>query len=600
MIFDDKDQWTEPIPQEDDEFDLPSFDPNRLVVVSGEELSDMRLDPIRFCVEGLLPEGLAILGGASKVGKSWLALDLGIRVARGLPLWNIPTNRGDVLYLCLEDSLNRVQSRQNRVTEDPPENLYFAITAGTLDGNLLEQIRKFKNEHPALSLVMVDTFQLVRGSGTEISYAGDYQDMQQLKALAVELRIALLLVHHVRKLEDDDPKAQIKKDRIHFEKLRGVTTEENVRSDLNALIKLLGILEERVDDILANVEEGGHYDENMEMLDMNIRTLTSLIQDDIQKYIYDEAKNMEMLRRQVANSLLNSIRVIIFVLIAIIVVIFVLSRRLSRGITEPITELVSMTEKFAGGDFSVSYHPDRDDEMKTLAESFNSMVKEIETLVDDIHREQENAKDAELRLLQEQINPHFLYNTLDAIIWMTEAGENQKAIQIIQELSSFFRISLSKGESEITIRNEREHVKNYLEIQRFRYQDILDYEIDIDEELLDFHIQKLTLQPIVENAIYHGIKNKRGGGKITVSGHPHYNGKDIVFTVHDDGIGMNKEELDRLRALISGEVTSEDNSGFGMANVEKRIEMLYGSGYGMSVESVSGEGTTITVTIPKV
>ena len=249
------------------------------------------------------------------------------------------------------------------------------------------------------------------------------------------------------KLEDDDPKAQINDARIHFEKLRGVTTEENVRSDLNALIKLLGILEERVDDILANVEEGGHYDENMEMLDMNIRTLTSLIQDDIQKYIYE-----------------------IFVLIAIIVVIFVLSRRLSRGITEPITELVSMTEKFAGGDFSVSYHPDRDDEMKTLAESFNSMVKEIETLVDDIHREQENAKDAELRLLQEQINPHFLYNTLDAIIWMTEAGENQKAIQIIQELSSFFRISLSKGQSEITINNEREHVKSYLEIQRYRYQ----------------------------------------------------------------------------------------------------------------------------------
>ena len=209
MIFDDKDQWTEPMPQEDDEFELPSFDPNRLVVVSGEELSDMRLDPIRFCVEGLLPEGLAILGGASKVGKSWLALDLGIRVARGLPLWNIPTNRGDVLYLCLEDSLIRVQSRQNRVTEDPPENLYFAITAGTLDGNLLEQIRKFKDEHPALSLVMVDTFQLVRGGGTEISYAGDYQDMQQLKALAVELRIALLLVHHVRKMKDEDPLKEI-------------------------------------------------------------------------------------------------------------------------------------------------------------------------------------------------------------------------------------------------------------------------------------------------------------------------------------------------------------------------------------------------------
>ena len=265
-----------------------------------------------------------------------------------------------------------------------------------------------------------------------------------------------------KKLEDEDPKALISDAKKHFENLRDKTTEQNVRSDLDALIRLLGILDERVDDILVNVEEGGHYDENMEMLDMNIRTLTSLIQEDIQKYIYDEATNMEMLRRDVAASLLTTMRILVILLIVIIVFIYVVSRKLSKNITEPITELVDMTEKFAGGDFSVSYHPDSNDEMETLAESFNSMVKEIETLVEDIHKEQENAKDAELRLLQEQINPHFLYNTLDAIIWMTEAGENQKAIQIIQELSSFFRISLSKGQSEITIQNEREHVKNYL------------------------------------------------------------------------------------------------------------------------------------------
>ena len=186
MNFDDKDQWTEAMPPgEEDELEPPRIDPNRLFVVSGDALSDMRLEPIRFCVEGLLPEGLAILSGASKVGKSWLVLDLGVRVARGLPLWDLPTRQGDVLYLCLEDSLNRIQSRQNRVTEDPPENLYFAITAGSIDGNLFEQIRGFRSEHPALSLVMVDTFQLVRGGGTEISYAGDYQDMRKLKAIAM-------------------------------------------------------------------------------------------------------------------------------------------------------------------------------------------------------------------------------------------------------------------------------------------------------------------------------------------------------------------------------------------------------------------------------
>ena len=336
---------------------------------------------------------------------------------------------------------------------------------------------------------------------------------------------------------------------------------------------------------------------------MNIRTLTSLIQDDIQKYIYDEAHNMEMLRRQVARSLLSTIRIIILVLIIILIVIYILSKRLSQRITEPITELVGMTEKFASGDFTVSYHPDRDDEMRTLAESFNSMVKEIETLIEDIHREQEIAKDAELRLLQEQINPHFLYNTLDAIIWMTEAGENQKAIQVIQELSSFFRISLSKGESEITVREEREHVKNYLEIQRYRYQDILDYEIDIDEAIYENHIQKLTLQPIVENALYHGIKNKRGGGMIRVEGRlerSNDSGGDImVFRVKDTGIGMTDEELERLRGLISGEIVLDEQRGFGMANVQKRIEMMYGAGYGITVESTYNEGTTVTVRIPR-
>ena len=257
-----------------------------------------------------------------------------------------------------------------------------------------------------------------------------------------------------------------------------------------------------------------------------------------------------------------------------------------------------MTERFAGGDFTVSYHTNRNDEMETLARSFNSMVGEIETLVDDIHREQENAKEAELRLLQEQINPHFLYNTLDAIIWLTESGESKKAVSMIQELSSFFRISLSKGESQITINDERGHVRSYLEIQHYRYQDIMEYSIDFDESILDYHIQKLTLQPIVESALYHGIKNKRGMGLIKVTGKE--SGNDIVFTIEDNGIGMNEEQLEKLRGLIAGKDIDDRQHGFGMANVEKRLEMQYGKGYGMSVESVYGEGTTVTVRIPKV
>lgn len=400
------------------------------------------------------------------------------------------------------------------------------------------------------------------------------------------------------KLEGENPKALIEEAEAKFTALRENATEKNVKADIDALIKLLDILEQRVDDILANVEEGGHYDENMEMLDLNIRTLTSLAQEDIQKYIYDEAINMEMLRREVAGGVVNTVRVLIILLILIIVVIFIISGRQAERITTPITELCEMTERFAGGDFTVSYHTDRDDEMETLARSFNSMVGEIETLVDDIHKEQENAKEAELRLLQEQINPHFLYNTLDAIVWLTESGEKKKAIQMIQELSSFFRISLSKGASQITIKDEREHVRSYLEIQHYRYQDILEYSLDFDDSIMEYHIQKLTLQPIVENALYHGIKNKRGLGKITVTGKE--SGEDIVFTVEDNGIGMKESELEKLRDLISGKEINDRQHGFGMANVEKRLEMQYGEKYGMTVESTYGEGTVVTVRIPKV
>ena len=176
-----------------------------LNVVSGSELADMRLDPVRFCVEGLLPEGLSILGGAPKAGKSWLVLDLGIQIARGDALWGFPAKKGDVLYLCLEDSLNRVQDRLNRITDDPPDNLFFAVSAGTIEDGLCEQIKNFKQNHPELALVVVDTFQVVRSGSTEISYAGEYAEVRQLKALAEELRIALLLVHHLRKQRDRDP-----------------------------------------------------------------------------------------------------------------------------------------------------------------------------------------------------------------------------------------------------------------------------------------------------------------------------------------------------------------------------------------------------------
>lgn len=398
------------------------------------------------------------------------------------------------------------------------------------------------------------------------------------------------------KLEGEDPGGMVREAKSYFITLRGKTEGENVRADLDALIRLLDILDDRVQDILADVEEGGHYDETMKMLDMNIRTLTTLVQEDIQKYIYDEATNMEELRQQVSGGLIKVIGSLLAVLVLLLIFIGFVSGRLANRVTKPITELCGMMEQFARGDFTVSYHTDSNDEIETLAKFFNNMVSEIGILVDNIHKEQEHKKDMELRLLQEQINPHFLYNTLDTITWLTEAGDKKQAVQMIQELSGFFRTTLSKGRDEITVGEEREHIRSYLEIQHFRYQDIMDYDICFSEEILECRIRKLTLQPVIENALYHGIKNKRGKGRIIVTGERA--GEDLVFTVADNGIGMKEEELEYLRGLIDGKEQKRTKGGFGMANVQKRLMMQYGESYGLSVESVYGEGTKVSVRIP--
>ena len=177
----------------------------KLTVIDGETLMDMKLPPTKFCVETLLPQGICMLGGAPKIGKSWLVLDLCIRIAKGEPIWSLPTKKGTTLYLCLEDPLRRVQERLNMLTDDVPPNAYFAIAAGTLAHGLCEQIRKFVSEHPDTVLVAIDTFQIVRTGCIDTSYANDYGEVRQMKQLADELNISILLVHHLRKQGDSDP-----------------------------------------------------------------------------------------------------------------------------------------------------------------------------------------------------------------------------------------------------------------------------------------------------------------------------------------------------------------------------------------------------------
>lgn len=180
-------------------------DNNKLTVIDGETLADLRLPPTRFCVQTLLPQGVTILGGAPKIGKSWMVLELCVRVAKGEAMWEMATTQGTTLYLCLEDTLRRVQERLLCITDEVPANAFFATAAGTLADGLCEQIRQFTAEHPDTVLVAIDTFQMVRGGDTELSYANDYAEVQKMKKLADDLNISLLLVHHLRKQGDNDP-----------------------------------------------------------------------------------------------------------------------------------------------------------------------------------------------------------------------------------------------------------------------------------------------------------------------------------------------------------------------------------------------------------
>jgi two-component system sensor histidine kinase YesM len=223
------------------------------------------------------------------------------------------------------------------------------------------------------------------------------------------------------------------------------------------------------------------------------------------------------------------------------------------------------------------------------------MALKLEQQVKSIKLEQENLRHMESKLLQTQINPHFLYNTLDTIIWLIEGNKNREAIDIVVSLSEFFRIVVSKGKDFITIREEETHIKSYLQIQQSRYKDILDYEINIPEELYGYQILKLTMQPIIENSLYHGIKMLRARGKITVTGK--IMDEVIYFHVIDNGIGMDEGELIALRKEVEMP-GSKQSTGFGLANVNKRIKLNYGNQYGLDIKSIKGEGTDIIIKIP--
>lgn len=385
--------------------------------------------------------------------------------------------------------------------------------------------------------------------------------------------------------------------RSEFTRLTAITTESESKLWLESLLRNIDTLEKRVDDIVDSISAGGRYNENIEKLDNNIYILTELIQDDIQYYIYYQTRYMD----KVTDTLQDQIRrfmVVCSVLIGVLIIVVAVSAvMIVSGIIQPISQLNQATEKIAQGDFNARAQADSEDEVAELAVSFNKMAGSMQSLIDKVKEDERKMRKADLRLLQEQIQPHFLYNTLDTIVWLIESNEPDEAVTMVVTLSDFFREILSKGKEFISIKEEEKHISNYLQIQEMRYRDILEYDIQLDQVIYKYQILKLTLQPVVENALYHGIKYKRAKGCIHIHGEKE--GDIIRLTVRDDGVGMDEEELEQLRQQIE-KPCQETEKGFGLANVNERIHMYFGPEYGMKIQSQKGKGTTVEIVIPAI
>ena len=383
--------------------------------------------------------------------------------------------------------------------------------------------------------------------------------------------------------------------RSEFTRLTAITTESESKLWLESLLRNIDTLEKRVDDIVDSISAGGRYNENIEKLDNNIYILTELIQDDIQYYIYYQTRYMD----KVTDTLQDQIRrfmVVCSVLIGVLIIVVAVSAvMIVSGIIQPISQLNQATEKIAQGDFNARAQADSEDEVAELAVSFNKMAGSMQSLIDKVKEDERKMRKADLRLLQEQIQPHFLYNTLDTIVWLIESNEPDEAVTMVVTLSDFFREILSKGKEFISIKEEEKHISSYLQIQEMRYRDILEYDIQLDQVIYKYQILKLTLQPVVENALYHGIKYKRAKGCIHIHGEKE--GDIIRLTVRDDGVGMDEDELEQLRQQIE-KPCQETEKGFGLANVNERIHMYFGPEYGMKIQSQKGKGTTVEIVIP--
>lgn len=432
----------------------------------------------------------------------------------------------------------------------------------------------------------------------------NYEDMVNSTVVASEFSLdfkkdfdyeTYLLIVGNKTVEESELDSMIEEAERIVAGLEEITEAEDNIARLDSVNKYLSNLRIYVDRIEENLQKESRYEDNMEIWENDVQIVTSLVGDTMSQYIYYEVRGIQQSRAAYQTFFMNLVRFSLLGMGLLLLLVIILSYYIPRSITMPITRISRVTNQVAKGNLSVRAAAESGAEARMLSDSLNAMIDKINELLDQVTTEQIRLRKAEFELLQAQINPHFLYNTLDTIVWLAEAGDQKRVVSMVGNLSDFFRTSLNQGKDIISIREELAHVRSYLEIQQVRYQDILRYEITVPEDLYEYKIPKITIQPLVENALYHGIKNKRGQGTITITGKSKENG--FVLYVRDNGIGMTQERLNEVRAGIQ-KLSYTGKEIYGLYNVNERIRLNFGETYGISIESTYGEGTCVSISLP--
>lgn len=411
-----------------------------------------------------------------------------------------------------------------------------------------------------------------------------------------DYEIYLVIVGN-KTLKESDVDTMLRHAKSVVKGLEDITESQDNRNRLQDIRKYLDSLQVYVARIDENMAEGNLYEENMEIWGNDVQIVTTLVRDEISQYTYYEIQGIQKSRDDYQKFYTWMLRFCLIALAGVVVAVGIMSYLIPLSITRPFKELSQVTDEIAKGNLSVRANVNTGEEATALSNSMNTMIDKINELLEQVTTEQTRLRKAEFELLQAQINPHFLYNTLDAIIWLAEAGEQKRVVGMVRNLSDFFRTSLNQGKDINSIKEEMLHVKSYLEIQHVRYQDILSYDIEVPESLYIYSIPKITIQPLVENALYHGIKNKRGMGHISIRGQA--GEKDFTITVTDDGIGIDETRLRQVQSGIQNKVLTGKDF-YGLYNVCERIRLNFGEEYGIFIESVYGEGTSVRVILPYV